>query len=130
MTDSLPSLVVNLQGFDLVAGGHLAHLELGTTVELDLGEVRMQRRQRVGDHAPHFALAGVNRELGLDMLDVEEPDALGLPGSAGLGERSPRGAAGPGLWAEATGLIRPTANINKTLERQIALDMVFPDRVE
>ena len=37
--------------------------------------------------AAHLALLGVNGQLGLDVLDVEESDALGLPGSARLGER-------------------------------------------
>ncbi len=62
----------------------------------------------MGNNAPHFALAGVNSELRLDMLDVEEPDALGAPGRAGLGEWSPLGgmpgrgfgALGPGARAQ------------------------------
>ena len=134
MTDSLPSFVVKLQGFDRCADGHLAHLELGPAVELDPGEIRMQRAQRVGDHGPaDLALLGINRELSLDMLDVEEPDALGSPGRAGLGERPPLGgllgrgigALGPGRRAQQPRL----TGSSQTPKMRIGLDMVFPDRV-
>src|SRR5271166_6034469 len=56
------------------------------------------------DHAPHLALTGVNREVSLDMLDVEVSDALGAFGRAGPGERSAlRGLAFRRISALGTG---------------------------
>ena len=61
-----------------------------TAVQLDRLEERMQRAHGVGHGAAHLALLGVERQLGLDVLDVNEPEPLGLTRRAGLGERPPR----------------------------------------
>ena len=84
----------------------------------------------MGDHAPHFALAGVNNQLGLDMLDVEEPDSLGAPGSAGPGERSPLGARRRGgirALGTAARLRTQADKMSQTPKLRISLDMLFPD---
>ncbi len=49
----------------------------------------MERAQGVRHHAAQLALVGVDCELGLDMLDVEKPNSLGLLGSAGFCKRRP-----------------------------------------
>ena len=90
----------------------------------------MQRADGVGHHAADFALLGVDGQLGLDMLDVEESDPLGLTGRPGLGKR--RRAWGPrprrrilspgGRAQEAGARIEPKPRL------RIGLDMVVPDR--
>ena len=94
VTTSLPPPVVNLQGtavappFEL---GHPGHLELRGAVELDPGEVGMERAQGVGDSAADFLLLGSQGQLGLDVLDVEVANSLFLPWRGRFCER-------PALW--------------------------------
>ncbi len=66
---------------------HLGDLQVGSAVQLDLAQEGVQRADRVRDHAADFVIRGINGQLGLDMLDVEESDPFGLPGSSSLGER-------------------------------------------
>ena len=90
----------------------------------------MQRADRVRHHTADFVIRGINGQLGLDMLDVEESDPFGLPGSSRLGERRvPWGAVmRAAVWPRTSGLETPPAKINQTPMLRISLDMVIPDR--
>src|SRR5262249_59218188 len=75
-------------------------LEALAAIQLDRLEEGMERAEGVGHRAAHLALLDVERELGPDVLDVDEPDPFGLPRRAGPGEGPPgrgRGEDAPGL---------------------------------
>ena len=81
--------------------GHSGDLELGRTVELDPREKGMERAQTVRHRAADFLLLGSQRQLGLDVLDVEVSDPLFPARCSGLGEGPAPGAALQGWRPDA-----------------------------
>ena len=87
---SFSPLTVNLQAAAQCGPAvTLRDLELGSDVEVERAQERMQRSQGMGDGSVHFLLVQVKGQLGLDVLDVGLADPSGLPRCIRRGERPP-----------------------------------------
>ena len=73
----------------LGADGDARDLEFRAAVEGKRVEPGIERGDRVGDRAADLALLGVERQVALDVPDVEDPDPLGMAGCPGLRKRPP-----------------------------------------
>ena len=87
MIESFWSLAANLQEAAWGPAVTRETLSLGPQSRSKRGQVRVKRAQAVRDRAPNLLLLGVESQLGLDVLDVNHADALGLARGVGLGER-------------------------------------------
>ena len=92
-----------LAGGRLLAGGDPGDLQFWTAVEVDRGQVRMERGQGMRHRPMKLLLLGVEGQLGLDVLDVHLADASFLMGRVGRGKRS---TCGP-CWRARPAVIAP-----------------------
>ena len=92
----------------------------------------MQRADRVGDHATHLVILGINHQLGLDMLDVEESDSFASAGAFPPWQTAGALAEPPvlALWPRTSGLESARRRDQHQIDGiRINLDMIFPDQV-
>ena len=81
----------------------------------------MKRAEAVRDRAMDLALLGVESELGLDVLDVNDADGIGLARGVGLGERPP--AWGRPYSTRRRRLRRGADAVNTTSRKAVSLGM-------
>ena len=101
-------------------------LELGPAIEVEPGEVRVKRAQAVRDCPPNLCFLRIESQLGLDVLDVNDTDALGL-----RGRRAWRTAvgSGPGVLLTADCCRGVQARLNATSKKAASFWMCLVIKV-